>query len=184
MNVKAAIAELIGSFILVFIGTATGVLAGSTRLGDGGMAILAIAFAFGFTLVVLVYTIGPISGCHVNPAVTIAMLIAKKISVNDAVPYMVAQVIGGILASVVLRALLTGIQTYVVAQHGLGESSKAAPGAAGLAIGGLPLCGPLDRRATGRRVTESSSSHRPSTAARRVIHQCFGSSSLAQSSAP
>ena len=170
MNVKATIAELIGTFILVFIGTATAVLAGSTLLGESGMPILAIAFAFGFTLMVLVYTIGPISGCHINPAVTIAMLIAKKISVKDAVPYMVAQVIGGILASVVLRALLTGIQTYSVGQHGLGAngialgdlmtpgsmlgfeivltalflyvifnatSSKATPGAAGLAIGGF-----------------------------------------------
>jgi aquaporin Z len=73
MDMKAAFAELTGTFTLVFVGTATAVFAGSGILGSGGgMGILAIAFAFGFTLMVLVYAIGPISGCHVNPAVTIA----------------------------------------------------------------------------------------------------------------
>ena len=170
MNVKAVMAELIGTFVLVFIGTATAVLAGSDLLGDGAMPLIAIAFAFGFTLMVLVYAIGPISGCHINPAVTIAMLIAKKITGKDGIPYIVAQVIGGILASVVLLILLSGIQTYVKVDHGLGAngialaaemsggsmlgfeivltalflyvifnatSGKAAPGAAGLAIGGF-----------------------------------------------
>ena len=98
MNVKATIAELIGTFILVFIGTATAVLAGSTLLGESGMPILAIAFAFGFTLMVLVYTIGPISGCHINPAVTLAFLAIKKIDSTTAVAYIVAQLVGAVLA--------------------------------------------------------------------------------------
>ena len=63
------------------------------------MGILSIAFAFGFTLMVLVYAIGPISGCHINPAVTIAMMVAKKIGVQDGIAYMVTQIIGALLAS-------------------------------------------------------------------------------------
>ena len=131
MNLKAALAELIGTFTLVFIGTATAVLAGSGILGPGGgMGILAIAFAFGFTLMVLVYAIGPLSGCHVNPAVTIAMLAARKIAVPDAIAYLVTQVIGGFLASLVLLIIVSGvigdpaagIAEYSRADHGLGAN--------------------------------------------------------------
>ncbi|MFB3101504.1 MAG: aquaporin, partial [Gammaproteobacteria bacterium] len=120
MNIKAAVAELIGTFTLVFIGTATAVFAGSGILGpSGGMGILAIAFAFGITLMVLVYAIGPISGCHVNPAVTIAMLVARKISVQDGVAYIITQVIGGFLASLVLLGILSGVMGDVAT--GIGE---------------------------------------------------------------
>ncbi|TDJ66365.1 MAG: aquaporin, partial [Proteobacteria bacterium] len=96
----------------------------------GGMGILAIAFAFGFTLMVLVYSIGHISGCHVNPAVTIAMLVARKINVQNGIGYIVAQVVGGILASLVLLAIVTGVTgdasagvaDYSRATHGLGAN--------------------------------------------------------------
>ena len=139
---KKNIAELIGTFTLVFVGTATAVFSGSGILGHGvGMGILAIAFAFGFTLMVLVYTVGPISGCHINPAVTIAMLMAKKIKINNALGYIVAQVIGGILASAVLLVILTGVTgsgkvdslgntvgvaQYSVTVHGLGANDVPA----------------------------------------------------------
>ena len=63
MDSKATLAELIGTFILVFVGTSTAVVAGLGLLGSGGVQIVAIAFAFGFTLLALVYAIGPISGC-------------------------------------------------------------------------------------------------------------------------
>ena len=85
MDSKATLAELIGTFILVFVGTSTAVVAGLGLLGSGGVQIVAIAFAFGFTLLALVYAIGPISGCHLNPAVTIAMLLAGKIKSSNAV---------------------------------------------------------------------------------------------------
>jgi aquaporin Z len=124
MNSKAVVAEVIGTFTLVFIGTATAVLAGSGLLGEGGMPIIAIAFAFGFTLMVLVYAIGPISGCHINPAVTIAMVIAGKLEAKHAVPYIVAQVIGALLASLVLLALLSGFVSYDKVTHGLGANGS------------------------------------------------------------
>jgi len=94
------------------------------------MGILAIAFAFGFTLMVLVYAIGPISGCHINSAVTIAMMVAKKIGVQDGIAYMVTQIIGALLASAVLLGILSGvigdssagIAEYSRAIHGLGAN--------------------------------------------------------------
>jgi len=94
------------------------------------MGILAIVFAFGFTLMVLVYAIGPISGCHINSAVTIAMMVAKKIGVQDRIAYMVTQIIGALLASAVLLGILSGvigdssagIAEYSRAIHGLGAN--------------------------------------------------------------
>lgn len=127
LDMKAVTAELIGTFVLVFIGTATAVFAGSGILGPGGgMGILAIAFAFGFTLMVLVYSIGQISGCHVNPAVTIAMLVAKNINAKNATAYILAQVIGGFLASLVLLAILSGVTGD--ASAGVAEYSRATYG--------------------------------------------------------
>ncbi len=144
MDMKAALAELIGTFTLVFVGTATAVFAGSGILGSGGgMGILAIAFAFGFTLMVLVYAIGPISGCHVNPAVTIAMLVARKIGVQDGIAYIVTQIIGALLASAVLLGILSGvvgdtsagIAEYSRSVHGLGANDVPSFLSVGSAIG-------------------------------------------------
>jgi len=86
------LAELVGTFVLVFGGVGSAVLAGS-HIGFTG-----IALAFGLSLLAMVYTIGPISGCHVNPAVTLGVLLAKKINIRDAGMYMVAQVIGAVIA--------------------------------------------------------------------------------------
>jgi aquaporin Z len=122
MDSKATLAELVGTFILVFIGTATAVVASLGLLGSGGTAIIAIAFAFGFTLLALVYAIGPVSGCHLNPAVTIAMLLAGKIKSGKAFAYIVAQIAGGVLASLVLLVLVGGLTDYDRLTHGLGAN--------------------------------------------------------------
>ena len=126
MDSKATLAELIGTFILVFIGTSTAVVAGLGLRGSGGVQIVAIAFAFGFTLLALVYAIGPISGCHLNPAVTIAMLLAGKIKSSNAVAYIVAQIAGGILASLVLLILAGGLTGYDRLSDGLGANGVAS----------------------------------------------------------
>jgi len=84
-------AELVGTFVLVFGGVGSAVLAGS-HIGFAG-----ISAAFGLSLLAMVYTIGPISGCHVNPAVTLGVFLAKKINARDAAAYMVAQVIGAVM---------------------------------------------------------------------------------------
>jgi aquaporin Z len=112
---KKYAAELVGTFVLVFAGVGSAVLAGS-HIGFAG-----VALAFGLSLLVMVYTIGPISGCHINPAVTLGILLAKKIGIKDAVAYVVAQIIGAILASAVILFIAQGIQGgYSAATSGLG----------------------------------------------------------------
>jgi aquaporin Z len=113
---KKYLAELIGTFALVLFGCGSAVLAG------GHIGFLGISFAFGLTVLVMVYTIGPISGCHVNPAITLAMLTAGKISGKDAVGYIVSQCIGAILGAAILLAMATGKAGYDCAVNGLGQN--------------------------------------------------------------
>lgn len=99
---KKAIAELIGTFVLVFIGPAAAVLGG----GIHGVGILGIAMAFGLALMAMCYSIGTISGCHINPAVSVGMFINGRISLIELVYYIISQIIGGILGSGVLYLIL------------------------------------------------------------------------------
>ena len=92
-DVRKYVAELIGTFALVLIGCGSAVIAGEY------IGFLVISFAFGLVLLALVFTIGGISGCHVNPAVTIGMLIVGKIKSKDAVGYIIFQCIGAIIAA-------------------------------------------------------------------------------------
>ena len=132
--VRCYIAEFLGTFALVFIGTAVAVLSGMENMGFHGARWLEISFAFGFTLVVLVYVIGPVSGCHLNPAVSIPMALSGRLKWTLAPGYIIAQLIGGIAASVVLSFLLngapkinenlTGLPGYLQAVNGLGANGN------------------------------------------------------------
>ena len=93
-------AEMIGTFVLVLGGCGTAVLAGKVVGGT-----LGVAMAFGLSLLVMVYAIGNISGCHINPAVTVGLLVAGRCTPADSVWYFVGQVIGGIIAGGVLYAI-------------------------------------------------------------------------------
>jgi aquaporin Z len=115
-DVRKYIAELIGTMALVFFGCGAAVLAGRY------IGFLGIAFAFGMVLLVLVYSIGPISGCHVNPAVTVAMLAARKISVKDGILYIVVQCIGAIIGAELLFWIALGLPGYKVGINGLGQN--------------------------------------------------------------
>jgi aquaporin Z len=95
-------AELFGTFVLVFAGLGTAVLAGS-QVGNVG-----VALAFGLSLLAMVYAIGPISGCHINPAVTFGFLLSKRMRGSEAVGYWIAQIIGGIIASGVVLFIAEG----------------------------------------------------------------------------
>jgi aquaporin Z len=99
---KQYLAELVGTFVLVFGGVGSAVLAGSH------IGFLGVSFAFGLSLLAMVYTIGPISGCHINPAVTLGVLLAKKIDTKDAAAYVVAQIVGAIIASAVILFIAKG----------------------------------------------------------------------------
>jgi len=121
-NARAIAAEFLGTFLLVFIGTSVATL--STVMDYGPAGFIATGLAFGGTLAVLVLVIGPVSGCHVNPAVSLAMVIAGQLRSADLPSYLVAQVLGGLLASLCLYGLLTGLPEYSLADHGLGANGN------------------------------------------------------------
>src|ERR1700741_2097285 len=100
--VKKLAAEFIGTFTLVLFGCGAAVLAGP-QVGN-----LGIAFAFGLAIVAMAYGIGPISGCHVNPAVSLGVLIAGRMSTSDFITYVIAQVLGAIAGAAVLYLILSG----------------------------------------------------------------------------
>lgn len=99
---KKYIAELIGTFGLVFIGTGSIVVNESS---NGAVGLVGIALAFGLIVATMIYVFGNISGAHINPAVTISFAIKKEISKKDAIFYIIFQVLGAILASVILKIL-------------------------------------------------------------------------------
>ncbi len=105
MNKQAA--EFIGTFALVFFGCGAAVV-GSMGSGPGAIDLLGIASAFGFAIVAMAYGIGPISGCHVNPAVSFGVYVAGRMSLPDMLSYWVAQVLGAIVGAVVLYLILSG----------------------------------------------------------------------------
>jgi aquaporin Z len=110
------LAEFIGTFTLVLFGCGSAVLAG----GDIGLT--GISFAFGLALIGMAYGIGAVSGCHINPAVSLGMVAAGRMSVSDALVYIVAQIAGAIVAAAVLMTIASGKADYSVATNGLGQN--------------------------------------------------------------
>ncbi|TFJ77426.1 aquaporin [Carnobacterium maltaromaticum] len=121
---KKGIAEFVGTFVLVLFGTGAAVLGG----GIEGIGTLGIAMAFGLSIVAMAYSIGTISGCHVNPAVSIAMYVNKRLSISELVYYIVGQVLGAVVATGVLKIILS---TSDMAVTNLGQNSFGALGAGG-----------------------------------------------------
>lgn len=105
---KKYLAELVGTMTLVLMGCGSAVFAGDAAGSVGaGVGTLGVAFAFGLAIVAMAYSIGKVSGCHINPAVTLGLLISKRISGKDAAMYMVFQVVGAIIGSAILYALVS-----------------------------------------------------------------------------
>jgi len=96
MNIKKYFAEMLGTMVLVLMGCGSAVIAGDY------VGFLGISFAFGLSVVAMAYTIGGVSGCHINPAITFGMWVARKISGKDAGMYMLFQVLGAIVGSALL----------------------------------------------------------------------------------
>ncbi|UGT41802.1 aquaporin [Nocardia yamanashiensis] len=128
-------AEALGTFVLVLGGVGTAVLAGS-RVGA-----LGVALAFGFTLLFLVYAIGPISGCHVNPAVTVGQFLLGRISAAVAGLYWLAQIVGGLLAGATIYAIAHNLPSYDRARDGLGANGWGAHSPSKLELGGIVING-------------------------------------------
>ncbi len=119
---KKYFAEALGTFALVLFGCGAATIASVTESGPVGIGVLGIALAFGFAVLVMVYTVGPISGCHINPAISIAMLAAGKLSGKDTVGYVIAQCVGAIAAAGLLYMLATGSSGFVMPEWGLGSN--------------------------------------------------------------
>ena len=101
---KKYFAELIGTMVLVLLGCGAAVFAGTGQPFDS-VGTLGVSFAFGLAVIAMAYSIGKVSGCHINPAITLGLLVSKRISGKDAVFYMVFQVIGAIIGSAILYVL-------------------------------------------------------------------------------
>jgi len=106
-TINKLVAEFIGTFTLVLFGCGAAVIAG---MGSGATSIdvLGISFAFGLAIVAMAYGIGPVSGCHVNPAVSFGVLLAGRMSVGDFIGYAIAQVLGALAGAAVLYLILSG----------------------------------------------------------------------------
>ena len=102
MVVQKGLAELIGTFTLVLFGCGSAVIAGE-HIGYAG-----ISFAFGFALIAMAYGIGRISGCHINPAVSVGVLLAGRMSFGEFITYVIAQCAGAVIAAVVLLMIIQG----------------------------------------------------------------------------
>ena len=117
-------AELFGTFVLVFAGLTTAVIAGG-KVGNVG-----VAMAFGLSLLAMAFAVGPISGCHINPAVTLGMVVSRRMGIKEAAGYWVAQCVGAIIASAVVLFIASGapggsIASLAGAANGFGEHSPA-----------------------------------------------------------
>lgn len=127
------LAEFIGTFILVFFGCGSAAITG----GIGGvLGILGIAFSFGLAIVAAAYAIGHISGCHVNPAVSLAMLIDGQLSIIDFIGYVIAQLLGSCAAASTLFYVIKSSGRLDIFETGLGTNGYEALSHTGLSLDG------------------------------------------------
>jgi aquaporin Z len=131
---KKLVAELIGTFWLVFGGCGSAVLAAAFGGTDSnlGIGLVGVSLAFGLTVLTMAFAIGHISGCHLNPAVTLGLVAGKRHPAGEALPYIVAQTVGATVAAGVLYVIATGkagVEVGGFASNGFGDLS---PGGYGL----------------------------------------------------
>jgi aquaporin Z len=110
---KRTLAELLGTFWLVFGGCGSAVI--SAAFPNVGIGLLGVAFAFGLTVMTMAFAIGHISGCHLNPAVSVGLWVARRFPASDLVPYIAAQVVGAILGAAVLYLIASGAPSFNLA---------------------------------------------------------------------
>ncbi|MBP6024141.1 aquaporin Z [Ferruginibacter sp.] len=120
---KKYLAELIGTMSLVLFGCGAAVISGgNVDGGTAGLGLLGISLAFGLAVVAMAYTIGGISGCHINPAITIAMLVAGKINSKDVAGYIIAQFAGAVAGAGILYLIASGQGNFKMGEWALGSN--------------------------------------------------------------
>jgi aquaporin Z len=123
---KRAAAEFIGTFWLVFGGCGSAVL--SAAYPQLGIGFLGVALAFGLTVLTMAFAIGHISGCHLNPAISVGLLVAKRFSLKDLPAYVVAQVLGGLAGAGVLYVIATGKPGFELGGFACNGYAENSPG--------------------------------------------------------
>ncbi|QGY02426.1 aquaporin Z [Methylobacterium mesophilicum SR1.6/6] len=125
MDIRKCAAEAIGTFWLTFAGCGSAVIAAA--FPQVGIGLLGVALAFGLTVVTMAYAVGHISGCHLNPAVTCGLAAGGRFPVHDIVPYVLAQVVGGVVGAILLYAIASGAPDFDLAKgfaaNGYGDHS-------------------------------------------------------------
>ncbi len=140
MQRKNLAAEFLGTALLVFFAVGVATLNFGFKLEGSSPAagVVTTALAFGLALLVLAYALGPISGCHINPAVTLGFVVARRMALRDAVGYWVAQVAGGIVGALVLWGVMSSADGYTRSGTGLGADGFGATSTVGLgAVGAI-----------------------------------------------
>lgn len=135
--IRKCAAELLGTFWLVLGGCGSAVLA--AKFPEVGIGLVGVSFAFGLTVLTMAYAIGHISGCHLNPAVTLGLWAGDRFEAREIFPYWVAQVAGAVLAALVLLFIAEGAPGFDLATNGLAQNGygDASPGHYSLAAGFL-----------------------------------------------
>jgi aquaporin Z len=123
-NIRIPIAEALGTAVLVIGGPGTAIFA-TGGFNDGlNLGILGVSLAFGLSLLCMAYLIGRISGCHINPAVTIGMIVAKKLDAAKSAPYFVGQFVGGIIGAGIIALILSGTDGFLSQAQDAGFASN------------------------------------------------------------
>lgn len=131
-------AEFFGTFWLVFGGCGSAIFAAA--FPELGIGFAGVALAFGLTLLTMCYAIGHISGCHINPAVTCGLAAGGRFPVREVIPYIVAQVIGGLAAGAVLYVIASGKPGFDAAASGFASNGYGAHSPGGYSMGAAALC--------------------------------------------
>lgn len=135
---KRLTAEFFGTFWLVLGGCGSAVLAAA--FPDVGIGLLGVSLAFGLTVLTMAYAIGHVSGCHLNPAVTLGLVAGGRFAAKDAGPYVVAQVVGGIVAGAVLYVIASGKTGFDAAASGFAANGYGAHSPGGYTLLAAAVC--------------------------------------------
>jgi len=125
---KKLMAELIGTFWLVFGGCGSALYAAAHASGNG-IGFLGVSFAFGLTVLTMAFTIGHISGCHLNPAVSVGLCVGGRFSSKELVPYIVAQCLGGVIGAACLYFIASGVSGFAIDSSAAGAFASNGYGA-------------------------------------------------------
>lgn len=147
LDVKKFAAEAAGTALLVILAVGTATLmfgfqlfgtgpGGSTQGGSLAAGVVTTALAFGLVLLALAYTLGPISGCHINPAVTMGFLVSGRMRLSEAIGYWVSQFVGGIVGALILWGIVSGSPAYSRSKVGLGADGFGHNSMVGINTGG------------------------------------------------